>query len=55
MKIVVVGGGVSGVCCIEELCRLGPQHEITLVSASSILKVQSMPGNTQNFTDNIIT
>ena len=38
MRFVVVGGGVAGVCCAEELCRLRPQDEVTLVSASRVLK-----------------
>ncbi|GMH33744.1 hypothetical protein BSKO_01578 [Bryopsis sp. KO-2023] len=39
MKIVVIGGGIAGVCCVEEVCRLGQKaDEITLVSASSVLK-----------------
>ena len=40
MKIVVIGGGVAGVCCAEELCRLRPQDSVALVSASRVLKVQ---------------
>lgn len=40
MELVVVGGGIAGVCCAEELCRLGAGHQVTLVSASSTLKVQ---------------
>jgi NADPH-dependent 2,4-dienoyl-CoA reductase/sulfur reductase-like enzyme len=38
MRFVVVGGGVSGVCCAEELCRLCPDASITLVSADRVLK-----------------
>lgn len=37
---VVVGGGIGGVCCVEELQRVcSPGDTIILVSASSILKV----------------
>ena len=38
MRFVVVGGGVAGVCCAEELCRLRPDDSVTLVSASRVLK-----------------
>lgn len=38
-KYVVVGGGVAGVCCAEELCRLCPNDSVTLVSADTVLKV----------------
>ena len=37
-RFVVVGGGVAGVCCAEELCRTCPDVSITLVSASKVLK-----------------
>lgn len=39
MRYVVVGGGVAGVCCAEELCRLCPEASVTLVSADRVLKV----------------
>lgn len=39
MKHVVIGGGIAGVCCVEELCRLQPSHEVTLISSSTVLKV----------------
>lgn len=39
MKYVVVGGGISGVCCVEELAQHCPDAQITLVSASDTLKV----------------
>jgi hypothetical protein len=36
---VVLGGGVAGVACVEELCRVGnPGDRITLVSASTTVK-----------------
>ncbi|KAL4421166.1 hypothetical protein ABPG77_003349 [Micractinium sp. CCAP 211/92] len=38
MRHVVVGGGVAGVCCAEELCRLCPQDSVALVSADRVLK-----------------
>ena len=40
MKYVVIGGGIAGVCCAEELCRLNPAEQIVLISADSVLKVQ---------------
>ena len=40
MKYVVIGGGIAGVCCAEELCRLNAAESITLISADSVLKVQ---------------
>ena len=36
---VVVGGGIAGVCCAEELCRICPNCSVTLISASFQLKV----------------
>lgn len=38
MRYVVVGGGVAGVCCVEELCRLCPDDSVVLVSAAKVLK-----------------
>ncbi len=38
MHVVVVGGGVAGVTCAEEVARLSPTARVTLVSASSVLK-----------------
>lgn len=36
---VVVGGGVAGVACVEELCRVcEPEARVTLISASLIVK-----------------
>lgn len=32
---MIVGGGVAGVCCAEEFCRLSPDARVTLVSISS--------------------
>jgi hypothetical protein len=40
VRHVVLGGGVAGVCCVEELCRLCPNDTVTLVSVSSTLKVR---------------
>lgn len=40
-RFVVVGGGVAGVCCAEELCRLCPDAAVTLVSADRVLKARS--------------
>lgn len=38
-RYVVIGGGIGGVCCVEELCRLCPTDQVTLISASTVLKV----------------
>lgn len=38
MQLVVIGGGVAGVSCAEELGRLLPDDVITLLSASDVLK-----------------
>eukprot|EP00240_Pyramimonas_obovata_P009398 CAMPEP_0118946182 /NCGR_PEP_ID=MMETSP1169-20130426/43751_1 /TAXON_ID=36882 /ORGANISM="Pyramimonas obovata, Strain CCMP722" /LENGTH=90 /DNA_ID=CAMNT_0006892089 /DNA_START=74 /DNA_END=343 /DNA_ORIENTATION=+ len=35
---IVVGGGVAGVCCVEELCRSCPNDLITLVTATDYIK-----------------
>eukprot|EP01040_Poterioochromonas_malhamensis_P012693 gene12694-13901_t len=36
---VVVGGGISGICCVKELARLFPekQHQILLITGSSLV------------------
>ncbi len=38
-RLVVVGGGIAGVCCAEELCKLCADDPVLLVSASSTIKV----------------
>lgn len=38
MHYVVAGGGVAGVSCAYELCRLRPEDRVTLVAASSSVK-----------------
>jgi len=41
-KYVIVGGGVAGVSCLQELEALcEPGDSITLISASPVLKVAS--------------
>ncbi len=40
-KLVVLGGGVAGVCCAQELCRLRPQAAVTLISADATVKAGS--------------
>ena len=39
LRCVVVGGGIAGVCCAEELCRLRPEYDVTLVAEDHTLKV----------------
>lgn len=40
MRYAVIGGGVAGVCCVEELCQsVQPADEALFVSASTVLKV----------------
>jgi NADH dehydrogenase FAD-containing subunit len=36
-RLVVIGGGISGVCCAKELARLHPDEAIVLISASDVL------------------
>lgn len=43
MRHVVIGGGIAGVCCVEELCRLRPDDSVTLISSSTVLKVHKNP------------
>eukprot|EP01026_Neomeris_dumetosa_P019331 TRINITY_DN17796_c0_g2_i5.p1 TRINITY_DN17796_c0_g2~~TRINITY_DN17796_c0_g2_i5.p1 ORF type:complete len:506 (+),score=83.99 TRINITY_DN17796_c0_g2_i5:87-1604(+) len=50
MQLVVIGGGIGGVCCVEELCRQDPQTTVTLISASSVLKGV---GNVVKLTENL--
>lgn len=38
---VVLGGGIAGVACAQELRRLDPQRKTTLVSSDSTLRVRS--------------
>lgn len=37
-RLVVLGGGVAGVCCAQELCRTCPDADVTLVSADAVVK-----------------
>lgn len=40
MKYVVIGGGIAGTCCTEELCRVvRPDDTVLLISAAPVLKV----------------
>lgn len=39
VNYVIIGGGVAGVCCAEELCRICPEDSVTLVAVDRILKV----------------
>ncbi len=36
-KMIVVGGGIAGVCCAQELARLAPDKKIVLITASKTL------------------
>jgi heterodisulfide reductase subunit A-like polyferredoxin len=38
MPYVVLGGGVAGVACAQELCRVAPAADVVLVSASATVK-----------------
>ena len=38
-KYLVIGGGIAGVCCAEELCRLVEEEdEVTLITSSDVVK-----------------
>ena len=37
---VVVGGGIAGVCCAEELCRQRPGDRVTLISTDPVFRVR---------------
>jgi NADH dehydrogenase FAD-containing subunit len=39
-ELVVLGGGVAGVCCAQELCRICPDAHVTLISADAVIKVR---------------
>ena len=43
MRYLVLGGGIAGVCCVEELCKLCLQDSVTLVSSGTALKVITVP------------
>ncbi|KFM26780.1 Pyridine nucleotide-disulfide oxidoreductase domain-containing protein 1 [Auxenochlorella protothecoides] len=53
MKYLVLGGGVAGVCCAEELCRLCPTDEVTIVSAYRTLKGASVIARITPFIEQI--
>lgn len=37
---VVIGGGIAGVCCAQELARLNPREEVVVVTATdTVLEV----------------
>ena len=40
LRFVVVGGGIAGVCCAQELARLHPTPgvEVVIVTATEMLK-----------------
>ena len=42
-QLVVLGGGVAGVCCAQELCRICPDAHVTLISADAVVKVARKP------------
>lgn len=56
---VVVGAGVAGTCCAEELCRLRPHDQVTLITAADVVKVASLSlhakKDKQNFTSHTHT
>ncbi len=37
IKLVVVGGGIGGVSCAQELSRLNPENDVILIAESDIL------------------
>ncbi|HMY09546.1 MAG TPA: FAD-dependent oxidoreductase, partial [Marmoricola sp.] len=43
MKMIIVGGGLAGAHAAEELRKLGPEDEITLISAESHLPYERPP------------
>ena len=43
MKMIIVGGGLAGANAAEELRKLGPEDEITLISAESHLPYERPP------------
>ena len=36
--ICVIGGGIAGVCCAQEISRLNPEKEIVLISCTDVLR-----------------
>ncbi|DBB05673.1 hypothetical protein WJX77_005847 [Trebouxia sp. C0004] len=50
MRYVVLGGGIAGVCCAEELCRFCHDDKVVLVSSYKTLKGV---GNVVKYTDNL--
>ena len=35
---IIIGGGIAGVSCAQELSRLSPSSEVTLVSQTEVLR-----------------
>ncbi len=48
LRCVVVGGGIAGVCCAEELCRLRPEYDVMLVAEDHTLKVSRAASQLQS-------
>lgn len=43
LRFVIVGGGIAGLTCAEELCRLRKKDVVTLVTVDAVLKVGELP------------
>ena len=37
-EFVVVGGGIAGVCCAQELARLNEGSKVTIISSTDMIK-----------------
>ena len=41
MRYLVLGGGIAAVQCVEELARIRPEDDITLLSSTRVIKANS--------------
>ena len=52
-SLVVIGGGIAGVCCAQELSQLYPNEKILLVSATDVLReatsIMKLTNNLEEF------
>lgn len=49
--IVVIGGGIAGICCIQQLAEQLPTREVLLITASNLVKVTN---NIERFGLNLV-
>eukprot|EP01039_Chlorochromonas_danica_P010846 gene10846-12056_t len=54
-RYLIIGGGIAGVCCAQELCRLLPEERsIHLVSSSSVLLQTASVHRSSQFLEEVV-